>query len=69
MNLCQKLKHSTDFEVGNRGVGAFNISIKTSFKDLFFGAVYYYAGKTDVSKGYWNPKRKLSGNHAYFRDY
>ena len=24
---------------------------------------YYYAGKADLSKDYWNPKRKL-GNHA-----
>ena len=25
----------------------------------YFCAVYDYAGKTDLSKGYWNPKRKL----------
>ena len=24
-----------------------------------FCAVYDYAGKTDLSKGYWHPKRKL----------
>ena len=27
-------------------------------------AVYNYAGKVDLSKDYWNPKRKL-GNHAF----
>ena len=26
--------------------------------EVFF-AVYDYAGKADLSKGYWNPKRKL----------
>ena len=25
----------------------------------YFCAVYDYAGKADLSKGYWNPKRKL----------
>ena len=25
----------------------------------YFCAVYDYAGKGDLSKGYWNPKRKL----------
>ena len=27
-------------------------------KEVFF-AVYDYAGKVDLSKAYWNPKRKL----------
>ena len=27
-------------------------------KDIFC-AVYNYAGKADLGKGYWNPKRKL----------
>ena len=25
----------------------------------YFCAVYDYAGKADLSNGYWNPKRKL----------
>ena len=33
----------------------------------YFCAVWDYAGKADLSKGYWNPKRKLN-NHAFFRD-
>ena len=31
----------------------------------YFCAVYDYAGKSDLSKGYWNPKRKL-GVTAHF---
>ena len=32
-------------------------------------AVYDYAGKADLSKGYWNPKRKLGvATHFFFRD-
>ena len=27
---------------------------------------YDYAGKADLSKGYWNPKRKIAGNQAFF---
>ena len=34
----------------------------------YFGADYDYAGKADLTKDYWNPKRKLGGNHAFFRD-
>ena len=25
----------------------------------YFWAVYHYAGKADLRKGYWSPKRKL----------
>ena len=25
----------------------------------YFGALHDYTGKADLSKGYWNPKRKL----------
>ena len=28
-------------------------------KQRYFCAVYNYAGKADLGKGYWNPKRKL----------
>ena len=31
-------------------------------------AVYDYVEKVDLSKGYQNPKRKIGGNHAFFRD-
>ena len=30
-------------------------------------AVYDYAGKADLSKGYWNPKRKL-GVTTHFKE-
>ena len=33
-----------------------------------FCAVYVYAGKADLSKGYWNPKRKLGVTTHLFRD-
>ena len=33
-----------------------------------FCAVYNYAGKADLSKGYWNPKRKLEVTTHFFRD-
>ena len=33
----------------------------------YFCAVYNYAGKADLSKGYWIPKRKL-GVTTYFSD-
>ena len=33
----------------------------------YFCAVYGYAGKADLSKGYWNPKRKL-GATAHFSE-
>ena len=32
---------------------------------LTFCAFYDYAGKADLSKGYWNPKEKIGGNHAF----
>ena len=34
----------------------------------YFCAVYDYVGKADLRKGYENPKRKLGGDHAFFRD-
>ena len=33
--------------------------------ERYFCAVYNYAGKADLWKGYWNPKRKL-GVTMYF---
>ena len=33
----------------------------------YFCAVYYYAGKADLSKGYGNPKRKL-GVTMHFKE-
>ena len=27
----------------------------------YFCAVYVYEGKAELSKGYWNPKRKFGG--------
>ena len=27
-----------------------------------------YARIADLTKGYWNPKKKIAGNHAFFRD-
>ena len=33
----------------------------------YFCAVYDYAGKADLSKSYWNPKRKL-GVTAHFSE-
>ena len=33
----------------------------------YFCAVYDYMGKVDLSKGYWNPERKLGGNQAFFQ--
>ena len=35
--------------------------------EVFF-TVYNYAGKVDLSKGYWNPKKKIISNHVFFRD-
>ena len=32
------------------------------------GAVYGHAGNENLRKDCWNPKRKIGGNHAYFRD-
>ena len=32
----------------------------------YFCTVYENAEKTDLSKGYWNPERKLGGNHVFF---
>ena len=29
--------------------------------------VLLYARNPDLSKSHWNPKRKLEGNHAFFR--
>jgi len=26
---------------------------------MYFGKGYDYGGKVDLSKGYWNPKRKM----------
>ena len=34
----------------------------------YFCVVDDYVEKADLSKGYQNPKRKLVGNHAFFRD-
>ena len=34
----------------------------------FFDAVYDDAGRSDLSKGYWNPKRKLAVTTHFFRD-
>ena len=34
----------------------------------YFCAVYSYAGKQDLGKGYEDPKRIFGGNHAFFRD-
>ena len=31
-----------------------------------FCVFYDYAGIADVSKGYWNPKKKIAGNHVFF---
>ena len=31
-------------------------------------AVYDYAEKADLSKGYWNPKRKVGVTTHFFRD-
>ena len=47
--------------------------IRVSFRNLptnqqHFWAAYDYVEKEDLSKGYQNPKRKLGGNHAFFRD-
>ena len=36
-------------------------------KDIFC-TVYDFSGKADISKGCWNPKRKIEDNHAFFRD-
>ena len=30
-------------------------------------AVHDYVQKVDLSKGYQNPKKKIGGNHAFFR--
>ena len=27
--------------------------------------VYYYVGKADLGKDYWNPNRKLGVNHSF----
>ena len=27
-------------------------------------AVYDYTGKADLSKGYWNPRKKIGGNYS-----
>ena len=35
--------------------------VSTNIIQKYFCAVYDYAGKADLSKGYWNPKRKLGG--------
>ena len=36
----------------------------------YFCSVYDYVGKADVSKGYWNPKRKTGGtNEITVRSY
>ena len=32
----------------------------------YFCAVYDYVGKADLSKGYWNPKRKLGVSNNIF---
>ena len=32
----------------------------------YFYVVYDYTGKTDLSKGYWNPKRKLGVTTLFF---
>ena len=34
----------------------------------YFCAVFDYVGKADLSKGYWNPKRKLGVTIHIFRD-
>jgi len=34
---------------------------------MYFCKGYDYGEKVDLSKGYWNPKRKNVGNHAFFR--
>ena len=32
----------------------------------YFYAVCDYAEKADLSKGCWNPNKKIGGNHAFF---
>ena len=34
----------------------------------YFFAVFLLTGKTDLSEGYWNPKRKLLLIRNFFRD-
>ena len=52
--FCASLKRKTGFFMG--------LPAKT---EIF----YDYAGKADLGKGYWNPKRKLGvTTHYFFRD-
>ena len=41
------------------------VSTNTDLKD--FCAIYDYTGKADLSKGCWNSKRILRGNHAFLQ--
>ena len=36
--------------------------------EKYFGLVYDYVGKAYLSEGYWNPKKKIGGNNAHFRN-
>ena len=35
---------------------------------MYFCKGYDYGEKVDLSKGNWNSKRKIVGNHAFIRD-
>ena len=43
--------------------------VPTNTVHEYFCAVYDYAGKADLSKGYKKSKKKIWANHEFFRDY
>jgi len=42
--------------------------LRQQVQRMFFFAVYDYVRKANLSKGCWNPNRRLGGNHIFFRD-
>ena len=49
-----------------RDIGFLNSSASV-LQPRYFCAVYNFAGKADLGRGYWNPKRKL-GVTTYFSE-